>query len=121
MRKIVFLFFLSILTATTMSGQVPGTQRSTKRNQTSSVSVTASKHQIIQSGKSVFNSRPKEAVPLQRVTYYTNCDGRRIQSPTRYSDVPAGATAICRDGTYSFSKNRCGTCSGHRGVARWLK
>ena len=34
--------------------------------------------------------------------------------------VPAGATARCRDGTYSFSGSRRGTCSRHRGVAQWL-
>jgi hypothetical protein len=33
---------------------------------------------------------------------------------------PPGATAICRDGTYSFSQHRSGTCSHHGGVARWL-
>ena len=33
---------------------------------------------------------------------------------------PAGATAQCRDGTYSFSQHRRGTCSHHGGVARWL-
>jgi len=33
---------------------------------------------------------------------------------------PAGATARCRDGTYSFSKHRSGTCSHHGGVATWL-
>jgi hypothetical protein len=33
---------------------------------------------------------------------------------------PAGATAQCRDGTYSFSRSRRGTCSHHGGVARWL-
>lgn len=33
---------------------------------------------------------------------------------------PAGATAICRDGSYSFSQHRQGTCSHHGGVARWL-
>lgn len=32
----------------------------------------------------------------------------------------AGATAICRDGTYSFSQHRRGTCSHHGGVAQWL-
>jgi hypothetical protein len=30
-----------------------------------------------------------------------------------------GATAICRDGTYSYSKSRSGTCSGHGGVGQW--
>lgn len=27
---------------------------------------------------------------------------------------------MCRDGTYSFSQHRAGTCSHHGGVARWL-
>jgi hypothetical protein len=34
--------------------------------------------------------------------------------------VPAGATAQCRDGTYSYSANRRGTCSHHGGVLRWI-
>ncbi len=34
---------------------------------------------------------------------------------------PPGATALCRDGTYSYSKHRSGTCSHHGGVAKWLK
>jgi hypothetical protein len=33
---------------------------------------------------------------------------------------PAGATAKCEDGTYSFSESRSGTCSHHGGVAEWL-
>jgi hypothetical protein len=35
--------------------------------------------------------------------------------------APPGATALCRDGTYSYSKHRSGTCSHHGGVAKWLK
>lgn len=54
------------------------------------------------------------------VKYYTNTAGERVQSPTRYQTAPAGATALCRDGTYSFSHNRKGTCSHHGGVAKWL-
>lgn len=34
--------------------------------------------------------------------------------------APAGATAQCRDGTYSFSQHHSGTCSHHGGVAMWL-
>ncbi len=37
------------------------------------------------------------------------------------STHPAGATAICNDGTYSFSANRRGTCSRHGGVRQWLR
>ena len=54
------------------------------------------------------------------IKYYTNSKGEKIQSPTRYKTAPAGATALCRDGTYSFSKSRRGTCSHHGGVAKWL-
>lgn len=34
--------------------------------------------------------------------------------------APAGATAICVDGTYSYSQHRSGTCSHHGGVTQWL-
>ena len=36
------------------------------------------------------------------------------------SSAPTGATALCRDGSYSFSQHRSGTCSYHGGVARWI-
>lgn len=54
------------------------------------------------------------------VNYYTNVDGNTVQSPTYYPSAPAGATAQCKDGTYSFSQHRSGTCSHHGGVATWL-
>ena len=52
--------------------------------------------------------------------YYYNKSGDKVQSPTYYKSVPSGATAICKDGTYSFSRSRKGTCSHHGGVLRWL-
>jgi Protein of unknown function (DUF3761) len=51
---------------------------------------------------------------------YINSNGQRVQSPVHASSPPAGATAQCRDGTYSFSQHHSGTCSHHGGVARWL-
>lgn len=54
------------------------------------------------------------------IKYYTNSKGERVQSPTHYNSAPPGATALCRDGTYSFSRSRRGTCSHHGGVAKWL-
>jgi uncharacterized protein YraI len=51
---------------------------------------------------------------------YVNSRGKWVPSPCRSSSPPAGATAQCRDGTYSFSQSRRGTCSRHGGVARWL-
>ena len=41
-------------------------------------------------------------------------------SPAPERSAPAGATARCRDGTYSYSQNHRGTCSHHGGVAQWL-
>jgi hypothetical protein len=38
--------------------------------------------------------------------------------PTNASG-PAGATALCRDGSYSYSKTHTGACSHHGGVAKW--
>src|SRR6202142_3871093 len=33
---------------------------------------------------------------------------------------PTGATAKCKDGTYSKSAHHSGTCSSHGGVSEWL-
>lgn len=53
--------------------------------------------------------------------YYTNTYGKRVRRPTfSESGPPAGASAQCWDGSYSFSQSRRGTCSHHGGVARWL-
>lgn len=60
------------------------------------------------------------AVAQEPIRHYTNSYGNTVQSPTRYKKVPAGATALCRDGSYSFSQSRRGTCSHHGGVAKWL-
>ncbi|MFJ9780622.1 DUF3761 domain-containing protein [Amycolatopsis sp. NPDC101161] len=49
--------------------------------------------------------------------YYRNSDGNCVHRP---SDNPSGATALCKDGTYSYSQHRSGTCSGHGGVRTWL-
>jgi len=52
---------------------------------------------------------------------YVNSAGNTVCKPeTSPSGPPAGATAECVDGTYSFSESRSGTCSHHGGVANWL-
>jgi len=61
------------------------------------------------------------AHPTEPINHYTNSRGNVVQSPTHYDGPPAGATAQCRDGSYSFSQSRRGTCSHHGGVARWLQ
>jgi hypothetical protein len=53
---------------------------------------------------------------------YTNSRGEHVASPMRTlgGQPPAGASAKCRDDTFSFSRSRSGTCSHHGGVAQWL-
>lgn len=53
--------------------------------------------------------------------YYTNVNGHSVHRPVRSQSQPSGATARCRDGTWSFSEHRRGTCSYHGGVATWLR
>jgi Protein of unknown function (DUF3761) len=51
---------------------------------------------------------------------YVNSKGETVKRPETCSSVPKGATAQCRDKSYSFSHTRQGTCSHHGGVAKWL-
>jgi hypothetical protein len=53
--------------------------------------------------------------------YYINSNGHQVPSPcgnTKTDAPPRTATAMCRDGTYSFSERPYagGTCSHHGGV-----
>ena len=51
---------------------------------------------------------------------YVNSNGQTVKRPENCSAPPDGATAQCRDGSYSFSRSRRGTCSHHGGVSKWL-
>jgi len=58
--------------------------------------------------------------------YYRNSVGHQVPRPcgdARSEQVPPGATAICRDGTYSYSEHPYsgGTCSHHGGVQKHLR
>src|SRR5206468_10918902 len=63
---------------------------------------------------------PPAAQPACAADEYRNVDGNCVHRPQSAPAAPAGATALCKDGTYSFSQHRSGTCSHHGGVARWL-
>lgn len=45
----------------------------------------------------------------------TTLDGRVGVMP-----IAPEVTAICRDGWFSYSRQRSGTCSGHGGVGEWV-
>lgn len=67
-------------------------------------------------GAAAIARAPKSCGP----DYYLNVRGNCVHRPMKADRPPAGATAKCRDGSYSFSQNRRGTCSYHGGVAVWL-
>ena len=51
-------------------------------------------------------------------TTYTNVSGDTIPSPVHLNSCTG--TAVCNDGSCSYSEHRQGTCSHHGGVAEWL-
>jgi hypothetical protein len=59
-------------------------------------------------------------------TGYTTSSIRKSVSANTTANVPLApakpsrATARCKDRTWSFSQNRSGTCSSHKGVAYWV-
>jgi hypothetical protein len=74
------------------------------------------------SGPSTSTSAKPDESQLVEHRSYTNAAGEQVHSPAHTVDnkVPQGASAKCRDGSYSFSKSHRGTCSHHGGVANWL-
>jgi Tfp pilus assembly protein FimV len=68
------------------------------------------------------STTPATSTPGEACTNgtYVNSAGNTVCRPEESPSAPAGATAQCVDGTYSFSQSRSGTCSHHGGVARWL-
>jgi hypothetical protein len=64
--------------------------------------------------------KDKDKVSCTNNGTYMNSKGQTIKRPENCSGPPKGATAQCRDESYSFSRSRRGTCSHHGGVAKWL-
>ena len=67
------------------------------------------------------SSQPKESELVEQ-GHYINSSGNVVHAHAHSTTgaTPAGASAQCRDGTYSFSQHHRGTCSHHGGVAIWL-
>ena len=81
---------------------------------------TASAHNSLNQQPNNTVNTAKTANILSNDNYYTNTYGNKVHSPAYSNSVPTGASARCRDGSYSFSQNRRGTCSRHGGVDEWL-
>lgn len=66
---------------------------------------------VLHSNKRSNEYRTKPNYPTS--TYYNSANSTTYNKPNN-------ATALCRDGTYSNSSKRNGTCSHHGGVKYWL-
>jgi hypothetical protein len=101
-----FVYALA-LTAILLSQQIvaqtqPSSQSSTNSAATSNTKVNTGKLNCTNNGS------------------YVNSKGQTVPRPENCSGPPKAATAQCRDGSYSFSQSRRGTCSHHGGVDKWL-
>lgn len=79
--------------------------------------------QIVKNPVARITHRGTYVAPAPRQQYcangtYINSRGETVCRPSQQND--GGATAICRDGSYSYSRSRRGTCSHHGGVRQWL-
>jgi hypothetical protein len=110
---IAFFYFFSL-----GNGITEGFSQSNVSSNTTYVKPYESKYIPIKNPviKNTYHYNP----PLETPKSYINANNVEVQSPTRYAQVPQGASAVCRDGSYSFSRSRRGTCSHHGGVSRWL-
>jgi hypothetical protein len=63
---------------------------------------------------------PRNESDLKTHRYYENRDHHIVHTPSQTfsGQRPPDASALCADGSYSFSEHSQGTCSHHGGVAR---
>lgn len=73
--------------------------------------------EVIAKGTYVPPQPRTETASCQNGTY-VNSAGNTVCRPSKNNT--GDATAICADGTYSYSQSRRGTCSHHGGVSSWL-
>lgn len=65
-------------------------------------------------------AEPAPAPSSQPATKPTHTPAATTGSRKAGNTDPTGATAQCKDGTYSHAKHHTGACSHHGGVAKWL-
>ena len=86
--------------------------------------ITAAEHNA---SAQVLDLCPRLVAPTGTAPTISPVKGSQAPAPraTTTSAAPTpgygGASAICNDGTLSYSEHRRGTCSRHRGVREWLR
>jgi outer membrane biosynthesis protein TonB len=80
--------------------------------------VTVSKTQKTKAAEAPKPARA--AKPAPRPTATPRAAPAPKAAPSSENQIAAGATAQCKDGTYSHAKNHRGACSRHGGVAKWM-
>lgn len=63
---------------------------------------------------------PAQQKVMTYKAWSTKCLAKGYTVPPNEAAIPAGATAMCKDNTYSMAKTAAGRCAGHGGVARTL-
>ena len=41
--------------------------------------------------------------------------------PATVEEMPEGATALCKDGSWTKARNHNGACASHKGLVRWVQ
>lgn len=77
--------------------------------------------EIVQDWYRVYKQMTGSSVPSYTTPITSSAPTATPVPATSTSGAPAGATARCVDGTYSFSTSHSGACSHHGGVAQWLQ
>ena len=111
-------FLIPIAAAATITAFATGGSSSSTTTQQTYVPVPVVQQESVDIDQVVQPTQTTDT-DLSNDNYYTNVDGNQIHSPAYAPSIPAGASAQCRDGTYSFSAHRQGTCSHHGGVEVW--
>src|SRR5438270_13638843 len=107
MRKVLATLFLTCL-CLTLEHTIQARQVQSQPYPTSSTAIRA-------------KSRPVQTKPTcTNNGTYSNRRGQTVPRPESCSAAPEGSTAQCRDGAYSFSRNRLGTWCDCGGVGWWL-